>query len=260
MSKNTKIEWCDSTFNPWLGCSPVSPACDHCYAERIARQYRMNCFGRNPRKITTDVNWKKPLAWNRNAERAGTRQSVFCGSMCDVFEARPELIRERERLWNLVELTPALDWLILTKRPENIHTMLRSRDWYLRMPHVHIGVTAENQKTLNERVRYGVAATDAALYLQGRVFLSMEPLLGSVDISHHAKSQTLDAVIVGGESGPNARPMHPDWVRALRDQCAGGGCAVLFQAVGRIRINPILNGRWQSAGVSMLRQPSPMGQ
>ncbi len=218
MSEKTKIDWCDHTYNPWWGCTKVSPACDNCYAEAQANRFG-KWFGDNPRRMFGDKHWAEPLKWNRKAEAAGVRASVFCGSMCDVFEDLDELQEPRERLWDLILDTPSLDWLLLTKRPENIghlihHPALSSHPahygWDLN--NIFLGVTAESQYPFNGRVQL------LAKWSRVKLFLSMEPLLGPVDLSEHI--DRLAGVIVGGESGPGARPMDPDWARSIRDQCA----------------------------------------
>jgi protein gp37 len=119
--QNSEIEWTDNTFNPWWGCTKVSPACDHCYAERSAARHTLttdDLWGKDAvRRIASERQWEEPLAWNRRTERTGVRERVFCGSMCDVMERRPDLDEPRRRLFRLIEDTPNLDWLLLTKRP-----------------------------------------------------------------------------------------------------------------------------------------------
>lgn len=119
MAANSKIEWTDHTFNPWLGCSKISPSCAHCYAEGWAKRSGLVKWGDHPRRRTSAANWREPLKWNRAAEAAGERRRVFCASLADVFEDREELKPWRYDLWRLIEATPSLDWLLLTKRPEN---------------------------------------------------------------------------------------------------------------------------------------------
>jgi protein gp37 len=126
MGENSKIEWTHHTFNPWTGCTRVSPACDHCYAANIAKR-NPAAFGSwepgSPRKRTSPRNWHQPIIWNRKAAEAGERHRVFCASMADVFDNQ---VSEdwRVHLWALIEDTPQLDWLLLTKRPQNIQRML----------------------------------------------------------------------------------------------------------------------------------------
>ena len=118
MAKNSTIEWTSHTFNPWWGCTKVSPACDHCYAEVWARRTGHRVWGAGtPRRHLSDQYWDQPLRWDRDAETLGFRARVFCASMADVFEWGHGLQASRKRLWNLIERTPNLDWLLLTKRP-----------------------------------------------------------------------------------------------------------------------------------------------
>src|SRR5687767_5634241 len=124
MAKDSRIEWTHHTFNPWWGCVKVSPACAHCYAESWAHRLGAKLWGRDaPRRFFNDEHWKHPIRWNSEAERAGVRRRVFCASMSDVFEIRAELNPWRAKLWPLIERTPWLDWLLLTKRPQNIQRM-----------------------------------------------------------------------------------------------------------------------------------------
>ena len=121
MGANSKIEWTTHTFNPWWGCTKVSEACKHCYAEAWAKRVGQNVWGPKPeRRLLSDNHWRQPLKWNRDAANAAERPRVFCASMADVFEDRDELIEHRDRLFDLIEATPKLDWLVLTKRPQNV--------------------------------------------------------------------------------------------------------------------------------------------
>lgn len=235
MGENSKIEWCDHTFNPWIGCTKVSPACVNCYAETYTRRVGGPEWGKGkPRRRTTDANWRKPFAWNRKAEGAAVRPKVFCSSLADVFDA--EVPAEwRKDLWSLIAMTPNLDWLLLTKRPENIARMLPG-GWGDGWANVWLGTTVENQAQANRRVPVLLAA-DAAKH-----FLSCEPLLGSLDLGRVLENlppnywftwlDLLDWVICGGESGPGARPIDPDWVRSLRDQCRETDVPFLFKQWG----------------------------
>src|ERR1700719_3859010 len=131
MAQNSSIEWTDHTFHPWWGCSKVSPACDNCYAELWAKRMGQQVWGNAaPRRFFSDAHWNEPLTWNDDADAAGQRKRVFCASMADVFERRAELNPQRTRLWQLIEETPSLDWLLLTKRPQNIAKMVPwDREW-----------------------------------------------------------------------------------------------------------------------------------
>jgi protein gp37 len=225
VSENTKIEWADHSWSPWWGCVEVSPACDNCYARMLSKRYGHDVWGKDKeRRELSDEHWKKPLAWNRQAEQAGVRYRVF-PSMCDPFEYRlgDSLLDElRWRFWDLIEATPNLDWLLLTKRPQNVGRMIPGR-WSVSLPfNAQIGATVEDKARLPRieslrRVKANVR------------FLSLEPLLedlGTLNLDG------IHQVIVGGESGHNARPMHPDWARSLRDQCIAAGVAFHFKQWG----------------------------
>lgn len=121
MAKNSSIEWTDHTFNPWWGCAGVSPGCDNCYAEAWAKRVGEDIWGaRKPRRFFGEKHWCEPLKWNDEAQKQGHRRRVFCASMADVFELRSDLDPWRDRLWVLIDQTPWLDWLLLTKRPQDI--------------------------------------------------------------------------------------------------------------------------------------------
>jgi protein gp37 len=222
MGKHSTIEWTDHTFNPWWGCEKVSPACTHCYAETWARRVGQDVWGRKaPRRFFSDNHWREPLRWQKEAERDGERRRVFCASMADVFEDRPELNAARSRLWAVIERTSMLDWLLLTKRPQNVFTCVPWADVW--PSNVWIGTTAEDQ------IRYDERAAQLALLPATVRFLSCEPLLGPIELD---SSLTLDWVIVGGESGGRARPMQPDWARHLRDQCIERDVPFFFKQWG----------------------------
>src|ERR1039458_2213458 len=123
MAENSKIEWTDHTFNPWWGCTPVSSACDFCYAEALSKRFGKDLWGNKPRQRTSAQNWNQPRKWNRQAEKMGVRYRVFCASMADVFDNQVPT-EWRDDLWQLIRETPHLDWLLLTKRPQNISKML----------------------------------------------------------------------------------------------------------------------------------------
>lgn len=275
MTANSRIEWTDHTFNPWCGCTKVSAGCTNCYAEALMdkRFGRVQWGPQGTRSRTSDAEWRKPLAWNRQqwmecpaCGRRGqahtadstsacptcnrphpnpTHQRVFCASLADVFEEKDELFEWRKQLLTLIEDTPNLDWLLLTKRPENIRLMIAdclgtvADGWLSDIPNIWFGTSIENQKTADERI-------PELLRIPARVrFLSVEPLLGTVDLSpwllpnesHEShgiltKDSPIDWIIVGGESGPNARPMHPDWARSIRNQCQAAGVPFHFKQWG----------------------------
>lgn len=238
MAKDSGIEWTDHTFNPWWGCTKVSPGCKHCYAEAWAKRVGSNVWGPDAgRRELSDAYWRQPISWNAEAVRSGRRARVFCASMADVFEDRRDLDAKRERVWKLIGETPQLDWLLLTKRPQNVSRLAPYGDQW--PDNVWLGATAENQKWFDKRM---VALT----ILPARVlFLSCEPLLGALDFSHWVKraqrgdSRMVDWVIAGGESGPHSRPMHPEWLMSLRDQCVDADIRFHFKQWGNWRpINP----------------------
>ena len=248
--ENSKIEWTQHTFSPWRGCTKVSPGCQHCYAETMSHRNPSVLGEWGPsgkRVVAAESYWRKPLAWDRKAKKAGERHRVFCASLADVFEDREELEVPRERLFDLIYDTPNLDWLLLTKRAENLERMLpwtsahageyRDRFW----PNVWLGTSVEDQQRADERIP-NLLQIPAAVR-----FLSMEPLLGPVDLSRltyrgerlnpldTANDQSaphIDWIICGGESGPNARPIHPAWARSIRDQCQAAGVPFFFKQWG----------------------------
>jgi protein gp37 len=222
MAKDSRIEWTHHTFNPWWGCVKVSPACRHCYAESWARRFGMDLWERTgPRRGVSDEYWRQPARWNKEAERSGERRRVFCASMADLFEGRADLHQWRQKLWPVIEETPYLDWLLLTKRPQNVHRLV---PWTNAWPaNVWLGTTAENQKYADSRIPKLLAA-------KARVhFISAEPLLGSLTLK---KWSGIDWVIAGGESGHSARPTDPEWVRNLRDECKQSNIAFHFKQWG----------------------------
>ncbi|HWV98945.1 MAG TPA: phage Gp37/Gp68 family protein [Candidatus Acidoferrum sp.] len=230
MGKNSSIEWTDHTFNPWWGCAKVSPGCNNCYAETWARRVGENIWGvKAGRRFFTDKHWSEPLRWNADAESEGRRKRVFCASMADVFESRADLDAWRTRLWVLIRETPWLDWLLLTKRPQNIEKMV---PWSECWPtNVWLGTTVEDQQRAELRL-------PLLLHFRAKYrFLSCEPLLGAVDLERWLGGRPgslnpIDWVIAGGESGPNARPMLPGWAMKLRDQCQGAGIPFHFKQWG----------------------------
>lgn len=258
MGTNSKIEWTSHTFNPWRGCTKVSAGCTHCYAEVMSKRNPavLGVWGRHgARAVAAESYWRLPLAWNKAAARAGERRRVFCASLADVFEGEdtmpaeswPLVQQARARLFELIGSTIHLDWLLLTKRPENILRMLPGNWGGNTLLNMWIGTSVENQAAADERIPH-------LLRVPARVrFLSMEPLLGAVDLSRWLANVPdlppnlpsdvvwglsapinlgLHWIIVGGESGPNARPMHPDWARALRDQAQAAGASFFFKQWG----------------------------
>lgn len=234
MGVDSKIQWTHHTFNAWWGCARVSPGCEHCYAEAFAKRTGKAAWGvKEPRRFFGDAHWNEPLKWDRAAKKAGERHRVFCSSMADVFEDRADLIEPRARLWKLIDDTPNLDWLLLTKRPENLARMV---PWMAVNPptpwgNVWLGATAEDQRRLEERAPHllGVPAVVR--------FLSCEPLLGPLLLggalpTGEADVWHVDWVIVGGESGPGARPYDLAWPRSIIEQCRAAGVPVFHKQLG----------------------------
>lgn len=225
MGDTTKIEWADMTFNPWIGCTRVSPACDNCYAADMmdTRYGRVKWGAGEPRSRTSSANWRKPEQWNKSAEKTGVRPFVFCSSLADVFdnEVDPQW---RADLFDLIRATPNLVWLLLTKRIGNVEKMVRHYDNW--PANAALGATMANQDEYNrDAVKLAMArrALDPLF-----TFGSFEPLLGEVRLDH----QRPDWVIVGGESGPNARSMELNWARTLMSDAQRLGAVFNFKQVG----------------------------
>ena len=267
MAETTKISWCDSTFNPWIGCAKVRPAVRTATRSgtSITARAGVKWGPSGTRSMTSEQNWQKPWAWQQQAKSAGVRRRVFCASLADVFEAwlgpivnchgrelrRCEYCQRlgfsdtclhrrderstvmatmqdlRGRLWNIVQRTNSLDWLLLTKRPENVLHMIPV-DWLAAWPaNVGIGVSVEDQAAANARI------PELLKIPSGMRFLSCEPLLGPLDLRLAPNALVeFDWVIAGGESGPRARPVHPDWLRGLRNQCQAAGLPFFFKQWG----------------------------
>ena len=253
MAENTKIEWADHTLNPWVGCQKVSPGCDLCYAETLAVRFKMAEWGpHGVRRPASERQWRQPALWNQKAQRDGVRRRVFCASMADVFDnqAPPGA---RERLWQLIADTPLLDWLLLTKRPENIRKMLPSgpglSSWRDGYPNVWLGISAEDQERYDHR--WPILASVPAVLR----FVSYEPALGPLEIFKH---DTLpDWVICGGESGPGARRMSAEWVSDIAVDCIGYGIPFFFKQWGQYDNHPlVVSGGHNSAHVREVDPPS----
>lgn len=259
MGKDTSIGWTDHTFNAWWGCVRVSPGCEHCYAETFAKRTGHAVWGpakTTPRRFFGDKHWTEPVKWNADAAFEGVRRRVFCASMADVFEDHPDLPPWREKLFGLIQTTPYLDWQLLTKRPENVMGMV-PESWRAGFPpNVWIGASAEDQRRLDERFLHLV---DIPAVVR---FLSCEPLVGPMsfrwlgawrdyagkpiglrslaggatgnEITNHLDGlRRIQWVIIGGESGPGARPMDLDVAGQLAEQCIEAGVAVFVKQLGK---------------------------
>jgi protein gp37 len=245
LGENSKIEWTDHTFNPWVGCTKVGPGCDHCYAESWAKRTGAAGLWSGERRRTSAANWRKPLKWDREAATSGTRPRVFCASLADVFdnEVPPAW---RADLFALIRKTPNLDWLLLTKRIGNASEMMMQSGLLKPLDNVWLGATVVNQLEADRDIPK-LLETPARLR-----FLSMEPLLGPVNIEtidnhgslydiakrglywrplsgSYTDSPTIGWVIVGGESGGGARPMLDTWALEVRHQCLGAGVPFFFK-------------------------------
>jgi protein gp37 len=215
VTEHSAISWTTHTWNPWYGCTAVSPGCDHCYAEELmANRYGTVEWGHGKDRVrTTPANWRQPYRWDRQAAASSERTRVFTLSLGDFFDAEvPE--DWRRDAWTVIRDTPHLDWLILTKRPNLIARHLPA-DWRDGYPHVWLGTSVE---TIAQAWRVDhLRRVPAPIH-----FLSCEPLLGPLDSLDLTDIQW---VISGGESGAYARPMDLAWVRRLRDRCADRGIA-----------------------------------
>ncbi|ALG60878.1 MULTISPECIES: DUF5131 family protein [Citromicrobium] len=259
MAETTGIEWADATANFWIGCTKLSPACDHCYAEADwdHRKHRVK-WGPHGDRSFVKAGEQVVRTMQRKAAafmaEHGRKPRIFVNSLSDFADNHRSILPEwREKVWQLARECPDVILLILTKRLQNLPDYLPA-DWGTGYPNVWIGTTAENQTEADRRVPL-LLATPAAVR-----FLSCEPLLGPVDLSEWMVCPNArdglsmdpstgayeccsrcdwtgigfcpDWVIVGGESGPKARPMHPDWARSLRDQCEAAGVPFLFKQWG----------------------------
>jgi protein gp37 len=269
MGEHTEISWCDATFNGWFGCQRVSPGCENCYAETlVTTRLRLPVWGpptTTARHRAAASTWKQPFRWNRKAAAESRRLKVFCSSLADVFEDHPQVAPWRADLFGMIEQTEHLVWLLLTKRPEHIRAML-PKSW-LDEPraNVWLGTTVEDQRRAYERIPHLLAVPAVVR------FLSCEPLLEHVDLDP-PQCQSCDSspeeigadydppwclrcdseavfghwldpcagpdqpginwVIVGGESGPDARPFALEWARNIVRQCREAGVAPFVKQLG----------------------------
>lgn len=298
MAEISNIEWCDSTFNPWEGCTKIGPGCDNCYAETRNKRFKGGNWGPGaPRRRTTESNWRLPVKWDNKpfyecnecrwrGEKpylgeprnftygAGscpicdsfdikeTRRRVFCASLADVFDNEIDHAW-RADLFDLIESTPNLDWLVLTKRIGNVQRMVAPR-WSHKLPgNVLLGATVVNQEEVDRDIPK-LLCTPAAAH-----FISAEPLLGPIEIpkvfmerlkfdgrefEYPDNAGQIDWVVAGGESGKNARPLHPDWIRSLRDQCTDSHVPFLFKQWGEWAPNCLCD---TSTAHPTIKRPEP---
>ena len=300
MGETTKIQWTHHTFNPWIGCAKVAPGCEHCYAEADMdkRRGRVKWGVNGTRSVTSDAYWRQPIRWNKQAESEGGRRRVFCASLADVFEDREELTLWRSGLFDVIDETPNLDWLLLTKRPENIQRMWpqipRNKEplyvGNIDQPpwrhNVWLGTSISDQATGDKAIPKLLKCRDLSPVL----FLSADPLLGPVDMTpyiggrsyrcqcgfHQTENEliftggdtysctkcrerceigaTIDWVIIGGESGPQARPCDIGWVTDLVRQCRQAGVAPFVKQLGP---KPYWNGNHPECNQTLPRQHTP---
>jgi protein gp37 len=241
MGEVTGISWTDHTFNPWWGCTKVSPGCDNCFADAFDKRVGGNHWGKGvPRRTFGDKHWDEPLKWNAAARMTGVRAKVFCGSMCDIMDDEaPE--GQRERLWKLIDATPNLIWQLLTKRPQRYRRYCPERFKYI---NVWLGMTAENQEAFDVRVDHLI---DASINIGTRDFISYEPALGPLTFESRP-NYAPDWVIFGGESGNSRRPCDRRWAETLLAECRAKGIAFFMKqmsartpAEGKAAIPPELN-------------------
>lgn len=263
MGEETKIQWCDHTFNAWIGCEKITEGCKNCYAAvgtsaRVSASRGLPLWGPGShRQITSADNWRKPIRWNKAAERDGVRRRVFCSSLSDVFEDRADLADARARLWLLVGMTPHLDWLLLTKRPENARRLWAAaarsvegadpdQSYTIWQPNVWLGTTTENQQRYDERWPHLYSAGAAV------TFISHEPALGPLTLTcygcghdvatHRAPDQGgcpagfPSWVITGGES-VGGRLYDAAWARSLIEQTRGVPIAMFVKQLGRSAVD-----------------------
>lgn len=257
MGDSTGIQWADATENPWIGCTKMSAGCTNCYAERWDRRLlvedRRHWGPTSPRYIKVDTAIRNLERYHRRALRTGRTFRVFLGASCDIFEDRPDLVEPRRRFWDALHRlfgaddVPHYIGMLPTKRPDIMLAHAREHGWPAR---VWAGVSVEDQRTADERLPllFQVPAVVR--------FVSAEPLLESVDIlgvdtvaaqslgpdSLLWPADMVDWVIAGGESGPSARPAHPDWFRCIRDQCVAGGVPFFFKQHGAWREASLADG------------------
>ena len=227
MGEKSDIQWTDHTFNIAWGCTKVSPACDHCYAETWAKRMGLKVWGQDAERRTLgEKYWRAPLGWNARAEKAGRVDLVFCSSMADVFEDHPTLETERAKLWPLILVTPWLRWMLLTKRPENIARMTESAAAQSAIRRCWVGVTAETQEYYD--LRWPILARVPAL----RHFVSNEPALGPLTRLRDAVGSLPHWVIVGGESGAGARPFDVSWASDVVRLCRAASISPFVKQLG----------------------------
>lgn len=258
MAQNSTIEWTTNTANFWWGCFKVSPGCTNCYADTLANRWGKSVWGpakTTSRELKKGV-WQELPKWNERAKNSGKREKVFVMSMGDFFEDHPQVTEWRDRALSLIQECKYLDFQVLTKRPENVVPMIERANshsfsdadmWFYANPHVWIGTSVENQEQADRRIPELINVPAAVR------FLSMEPLLGPVDIDEYLTYEwgenhggmfgdftetNVHWVIVGGESGHGKRPFNPDWARSIRDQCHAAGVPFFMKQWDKVQAIP----------------------
>ena len=245
MAEKTGIAWCDSTFNPWLGCTKIGDGCTNCYAEVQDSRKRWDGGKTHwgaavPRYRTSASNWAQPISWNKKAAASRKPRRVFCASLADVFDNEVPC-EWRTDLWNLVVATPNLSWLLVTKRISNARRMVPIRWWHGEAfpPNVRLLITVCNQEEADRDI-------PKLLALPCKNGISYEPALGPIEWNTWPNRQWLRVVgadgaavrgkiewiIVGGESGPKARPFDVGWARSTIEQCKAAGVPVFIKQLG----------------------------
>lgn len=322
MAENSKIQWTTHTYNPWRGCTKVHAGCTNCYAEALSGRNpaTLGVWGPNgTRVVAAERSWEMPLKWDRAAAKAGERHRVFCASLADVFEdwkgpisdhvgdwlwwndqgikftqpagrnvafsRRWTLDDVRSRLFSLIDATPNLDWMLLTKRPENVRRMWPvwsinqslyektienvrddvradlARQWHYRR-NVWLGTSISDQSTMEKWLPELAMLDDLAPVR----FLSAEPLIGPIDFAMKAngtgsalKEGKINLVIVGGESGHGARPCNVEWIRSIVKQCAEAGVACFVKQLGAAPVRDgALRGNDAHMGPGSHREQTPI--
>jgi len=259
--QNSKIAWCDHTFNPWIGCTQIAEGCKNCYAKRLNDRFHYVPEWNGARKLMSDAYWMQPYTWNEQAKKESRPKLVFAGSMCDIWDnAVPS--QWQNLLQDRILGTPNLIWLLLTKRPENIafnppfwwdafdgrgseHPAVQKRVW--------LGISASTQKEFDERAEALIWDPDVTPPRRlekwpCKKFLSLEPLIEPVNIEKYLQERTItfkaisttvklprvfDWVIVGGETGPGARPIHRAWVTEIIRSCNKYNVPLFFKQWGK---------------------------
>ena len=258
MGVETKIEWCHHTFNTHWGCAVVSPECQRCYAETFSKRLGLKIWGQDAdRRFFGDKHWAEPVKWNTAAVAAGERRRVFCASMSDVFEDRRDLDAVRARLFSLIVATPGLDWLLLTKRPENM-IRFAPETWAKAWPsNIWAGTTVGIHSSM-QRARDLIAVPAAVRFVSAEPLLSAIPDLSQVlgyddswdrfvgpcphgrdpwtrciedECAEPPQVRGVEWVIVGSESGPGARAMNIAWAEELRAQCKAANVAFFTKQI-----------------------------